>query len=420
MSRLIEKTVSWTKCLCRHVAVAISAALAGLAVGQARGEIFVLKGAGEVRGELTNRDESPRKTYVIKTASGGQITLAAGQVLEVKKQTPAEMQYDRIRGLAPDTVEGQWKLAEWCRENRLAQQRKTHLERILEIDSNHEQARHGLGYTQIGGRWVTQEQRMIESGYVRSKVVPGKWVLPQEEELLTQQNKSSKAQLDWHAKLKRWSTWLGGEKGAEAAANIKAINDPYAVSALVKFLENDRRRNARLLYVEALGRINAPQGMDALVQATVFEPDEEIRLAALEEVVARNYKPAVAQYVRALKHKENAVINLAAIGLGRMKDQSAIGPLIDVLVTTHTFRIQRGQPGQTTTTFGTGPNSGAFSMGGSRVEIIKRQFENRAVLQALVELTGGVSYNFDVPAWKNWYAAQKKTQTIDARRDSPQ
>jgi hypothetical protein len=174
------------------------------------------------------------------------------------------------------------------------------------------------------------------------------------------------------------------------------------------------------LYIEALGRINAPQGMDALVKATVFDSDEEIRLAALEEVVARNYKPAVTQYVRALKHKENAVINLAAIGLGRMKDTSAIGPLIDALVTTHTFRVQRGQPGQTTTTFGTGPNSGAFSMGGSRVEIIKRQFENRAVLQALVELTGGVSYNFDVPAWKNWYAAQKKTQTLDARRDSPQ
>jgi hypothetical protein len=32
-------------------------------------------------------------------------------------------------------------------------------------------------------------------------------------------------------------------------------------------------------------------------------------------------------------------------------------------------------------------------------------------------LTGGTSFNYDVRAWKYWYAAQKKPATLDARRD---
>jgi len=387
---------------------------------QARADIFMLQGAGEVRGELVNRDESPRKTYVIKTASGGQVTLAADQVKQVKPQSAAEMKYDQYRAICPDTVDGHWKLAEWCQKNRLLRQREAQLERIIELDPDHEAARHGLGYSQIGGRWVTQEQQMLENGYVRSAFAPGKWVLPQEEELLARRDKSTKARLAWNGKLKRYSEWLGTDKSAQAVANIKAINDPYAVGALVKTLQTDRRPDARLLYVAALARIGSPDAMNQLVAVSVLDADEEIRLAALDEVAAHDYKPAVARYIAALKDKNNLVVNLAAVGLGKMKDPSAIGPLIDALVTTHTYRFEQGSPGQTTTAFGTGPNSGGFSMGGSKVQIVKRQHENRAVLQALVDLTGGTSFNYDVKVWKNWYVAQKKPKTLDARRDSAQ
>jgi hypothetical protein len=402
-----------------HIASACGLALCAL-VSAASADIFVLEGSGEVRGQLLNPDESPRTSYVIKTASGGRVTLAADAVKEIKRQTPAEMKYDQVRGNVPDTVEAHWKMAEWCRENKLPAERKVHLEKILTLDPNHKEARYGLGYSQIGGRWVTQEQMMSQNGYIRSKHAPGKWVLPQEEEILAAQSKATKAQLDWKAKLKRWSGWLGTDKGASALANIKAIDDPFAVPALAKHLETDRRREARLLYVEALGRVNSPPGMEVLVGTSLADADEEIRMAALDQVVARDYKPAVARYVRALKHKDNAVINRAAVGLGLMKDPSAVGPLIDALVTTHTFVLEQGQPGQTTTTFGTGPNSGGFSFGGSSTKVFKRDFENRAVLQALVDLAGGVSFNYDVRAWKNWFAAQKKPKSLDARRDSSQ
>ncbi len=384
-----------------------------------RADVFVLSTQGEVRGQLVNRDESPRKRYIINTTSGGQLVLNADQVVQVRPQSVAEMKYDRYRVDCPDTPEGHWIMSEWCRNNKLYQERKEHLRRVIELDPNHAEARRGLGYSQIDGRWVTQEQVMLENGYVRSKQAPGKWVLPQEEELLERREKVTRAQLEWHAKIKRWSTWLGTDKGAEAVAGIKAIDDPFAVNALAKHMETESRQDVRMLYLHALGHINVPAALNILVGVSLYDRDDEIRAAARDEVLAREYQPAVATYVQALKNKDNAVVNRAAAALGLLKDPMAISPLIDALVTTHTFVIQKGQPGQMSSTFssGQGGGGGGFTFGGSSTQTVKRTFENRDVLQSLVELTGGTSFNFDVKAWKYWYVSQRKPKTLDARRD---
>jgi hypothetical protein len=389
-----------------------------LAAGWCRGEVFLLENDGQIRGELLNRDESPRKTYVIKTATGGQVTLDAAQVKKVLRQSPADAKYDQIRNTYPDTIEGQWKLAEWCRENRLSRQRAVHLERILELDPNHAGARHALGYSQINGRWVTQEQKMTENGYVKHN---GSWVLPQEIEIIEQQRKEKLAQLEWSAKLKRWNGWLNSNKADQAQANIEAIDDPFAARPLAKCLDQETRRDVRMLYVAALGRLNAPAAMDALVHASLFDGDEEVRMACMDQVVSHKYKPAVAAYINSLKNKDNRVVNRAAHGLGQMKDPSAVAPLINALRTVHTFQIQPAQPSNMGGTFGTGPNRGlgSFSFGGGGPQTVRQTIDNRDVLQALVELTGGVSFNFDVGAWKYWLAAQKKPTSLDARRDDP-
>jgi hypothetical protein len=402
----------------KRILVTSAAMLMTAALGArfARADIFVLQSGGQVRGELANPNQSPRKSYIVKTPGGGQITLEARQVAEVKHQNAAELKYDQISATYPDTVEGQWKLAEWCRENHLPKQRKTHLERVVELDPNHANARHALGYSQIQGRWVTQEKLMTENGYIRYK---GSWVLPQEIELLEQQGKEKKAQLEWSTKLNRWQTWFDTEKAEQAETNIKAIDDPFAARALVKHLEREQRRDIRMLYVEALGRLNAAAGMAALVDSSLYDADDEVRLSALDQVVTHNYKPAVGRYVQALKSRDNPIINRAASCLAQMKDPTAIGPLIGALVTVHTFEIQKGQPGQMSAGFGSGPGTsgGAFTFGGSNTETRQVVFENRDVLQALVSLTNGTTFNYDVAAWKYWFAAQKKPTTMDARRD---
>jgi len=124
-------------------------------------------------------------------------------------------------------------------------------------------------------------------------------------------------------------------------------------------------------------------------------------------------------FVQALKHKDNTRVNRAAMGLAALKDPSTIGPLIDALVTTHKFKIVPSNPGAMSLGFGSdgrGNSSGGIGIGGSQTRVVKREIPNEAVLAALVTLTGQ-NFDFEVKAWKRWYAGQtQQPGEIDFRR----
>ena len=157
------------------------------AVRTAPAEVFVLTGGGRVVGELVNRDESPRQQYVVQVADGAKVTLDAAQVQQVLRPRPEEAEYERIRPTYADTAAAQWELAQWCREHKLTKQREVHLQRVIELDPNHAEARHALGYSQLDGQWVTRDEVMTQRGYVKYK---GQWKLPQEKELIEKQARS--------------------------------------------------------------------------------------------------------------------------------------------------------------------------------------------------------------------------------------
>ncbi len=175
-----------------------------------------------------------------------------------------------------------------------------------------------------------------------------------------------------------------------------------------------------MMWVEALARVGA---MDALLSASLAQTDEEVRIACMEKLSAAKYTLAVRRYVQALKSKDNATVNLAAVGLGYMKDPSAVPALIDALITKHKYTVQPGsQPGQMSSTFGSGAGGGGgggpggFSFGQQQPVTVEQKQQNTEVLRTLVVLAG-VNFDFNVPAWKYWYASQKSPASLDARRD---
>ena len=109
------------------------------------------------------------------------------------------------------------------------------------------------------------------------------------------------------------------------------------------------------------------------------------------------------------------MVTRAAIGLRRLNDTSAIEPLINALMTTHRVKIAPSNPGQMSSTFGSDGSIG-FSAGGSKGSIQTQKVWNQPVLEALIQLTGQ-NFDFNVAAWKRWYAAQKASGDIDFRRD---
>ena len=178
--------------------VAITVAAVVTAAVGARGDVFHLVDGGQVRGKLVNTDQEPRKNYHVKTATGGDVLLEAGQVKSIEPQSEEQQEFDRLRFTFDETPEEQWKLAEWCREHQLTKEREAVLTHILELDPDFAQARHGLGYSQIGGKWVTEREHMESQGYLRYK---GRWVTRQEMELAERDRKIELAEKEWIVKV---------------------------------------------------------------------------------------------------------------------------------------------------------------------------------------------------------------------------
>jgi hypothetical protein len=383
--------------------------LAATAVRAADTSVFVLSSGGQVVGELLNPNESPRTKYVVRTTLGGEITLERDQVKEIVRRRPAEVEYDKLRPQFADTADGQWQLSEWCREQSLIALRQKHLKRVIELDPNHVEARRALGYSLVEGKWRTQDEVMTERGYVEYK---GRWRLKQEVDILEQQKKNELSEKAWFNNVKRWREWLDTDRRLDGQKNLLEIRDPLAVPALKKFLETERVEGVRILLVEALARNGA---YSILADRSLQDPSLEVRLTCLDFLDDAQHPAIVAMYIQKLRDKDNAIVNRAAVGLQRMKDPSAIGPLVDALVTTHTFKISNGAP-EGSYTASLGPNGTGFGMGQNAPQIVKQEMHNGAVLDALITLAGGVNYNYDVGMWRKWLATRGKSAPLDARR----
>jgi hypothetical protein len=176
----------------------------------------------------------------------------------------------------------------------------------------------------------------------------------------------------------------------------------------------------RIVLAQALAEIDAHDARMALALSAIEDPSEDVRLTCLE-LLKKKKNPAVVEYFvgrLSVKKSNNAQINHAGAALKMMGDNSAVGPLIDSLVTVHKIRNPNYNPNQMSNTFGTGPGGGGIGMGmGSGPKFFFPSAKNSDVLDALVALTGQAAIGFDVPAWRAWFAAQKSSPTPDIRRD---
>ncbi len=388
----------------------------GVASAVAPAEIVKLTTGGEIYGDLINQDESPRIRYVIRPYAGGEITLPASQVVSIVSQRPIEEEYHRQLVEHGDSVQDHWEMAEWCRAKKLIKQRQFHLERIVQLDSNHAAARRALGYERVGDKWMTRDEKMKAKGYVKYN---GRWMLPQKVHLEEKKKKEKQIEKEWHEKIKRYHGWLTGNKGVVAKESLLAITDPHATKALIHYCGKSKSRQHQEMYASALANVGTEQAWNILIKATLDSSDEDFREHCFELLEEHKPKSAVAFYVKALKDKDNQRVNRAARGLQYTGNASVISPLIDALLTEHRTKEGGSSPGAVSTSFGGvvgGPQSSSFSSGGA-AKIVIRRYQNKEVNQALFELTGK-DFHFNQSAWRQWYARQKPTAPkINSRRD---
>ena len=373
-------------------------------------DTFFLSNGGRIEGELLNRAETPRKRFVVST-TGGKITLAASQVEHVTQKSEQEQRYEQVAAKMSDSAKDHWHLSQWCLENQLITKRKTHLQRVIELDPNHQLARRALGFRKNDGRWLKPQELMKERGFVHHK---GLWRTTQEVELLQEQQRIELAKKDYRRKVRTWSRWLGGRRHQQALENLRGITDPLAASSLASLLRGAKDPETKELAIDVLGRIGGDSAVSALVQGALEDPSESIRDGCLRQLQHTGTHSALITFVKTLQHKSNAAVNRAAMGLERLQDESVILPLIRALRTTHKFVVRR-PGGGITPVFGSGGNGG-LSAGDNGPKIVKNTYDNESVLAALVSLTGE-NFRFDVQRWIDWYNLQETPSQVTLRRD---
>ncbi|MFG0320178.1 MAG: hypothetical protein ACF8XB_23095 [Planctomycetota bacterium JB042] len=171
--------------------VPLALALLGVLASSVAADVVHLKNGGKLHGEILSDDGA---FVEVKTKFGVQ-KIAKADVKEIeRKRTPAQEIDDRLGSLAADDADGVFALAVLAEERRLRKRHRELLDRVLEIDPEHDGANRALGRVKYKGTWVRPEERerleqesraeqMRAQGMVEHD---GRWVTPEEKEKLEQ------------------------------------------------------------------------------------------------------------------------------------------------------------------------------------------------------------------------------------------
>ena len=248
----------------------------------------------------------------------------------------------------------------------------------------------------------------------------GRYVTPQHVELLERQKEAKVSQADW-ANTSRAAAALAHRPaaGPRRPGARRNSGDPRSAGRRSRRrpccgAKNDPRSDAAV----DRGRVAArPSGGGRRAGGSVADRSgPEIRHQCLEYLIKSGRPGWSTPYIRALKNRDNEIVNRAGAALGQIGDADAIGPLIDALITKHKFKISDANPDQ---------HAYTFSPRWRRVQLRRqrpagrhrRRCATRPCSAALVTLSGGTSFDYDQEQWRRWLAAQAKLNAVDVRRD---
>jgi hypothetical protein len=376
---------------------------------------LLLKDGGTLEGELLNPDEINRRSYRIKTPEGLEITLDAKLVERIQaRERDALIEYNRDAPLTRHTVENHFHWAKWCNEHQLPDQAKVHWQQILEIDTDHAEARKVLGYSKTQTGWVSYRDTLEKQGLIRDR--QGRWKTPQQIEVENILGNQSEAAQHWQRTVRELYRRL---PNPQAEAELLAIRDPAAFLPIRKILIDETNPQRRTMLLRLLAQFSDVPSLQ-FVAGWAIRPDEpydDIRKMCVEELQKRiKEQPEIRLTVMSVyRHSLNprtdpAVIHLAAQVVGDIGGYEAVPELIEVLVVmkTETYLPQ-------TPTYGFGSGGSGFGLPGSP-KTRQIPITNQPVLSALQKLTG-VNFEFNQGAWREWYRQAQRSPSLNLRRD---
>lgn len=383
---------------------------------------LVLKSGGTLDGKHLKKKQIDGKPHILfQTGSGGMLQLQARLVRKViKLEDPASRAYAKLKANA-NSPQTHWEAIQWCElqssgRTRFKHEINFHLRQIVKADPNDDDAWRRLKYTRRDGVWVDDKRMFAASGYVRE----GGWASLEAVRIGEQLAKMEEQKDASKTKVTKWIRQLKSNP-ANAQISLMQILDESTVIPLFQFATSKKRiqpPRMRQMIMEAIAQIDSRATLNALVYFSIEDPDLNIRDRAttllengknvdpklvVQTVVSSNY----------LQAENSQTIQRAAFLLGRMDHESAILPLIDALVTTHTV-LTGNQPGRTSAS-SVGGNIQDFGVSGGPTKR-KEMRRNDKALSALASITG-CRLQYDELAWRRWYIDQYSLAEVDVRAD---
>jgi hypothetical protein len=140
-------------------------------------DVVYLKGGGKFTGRIL--EQTAEK--VVIDFGDGTIGLPMERVDQtVKGPSPLEEFDARASKLGPQDVNGWRSLALWASTKGLSAQSRAAYKRVLALTPDDKEAREALGFVQVDGRWLTEEEGYRARGFVKYE---GEWMTPAEVQL---------------------------------------------------------------------------------------------------------------------------------------------------------------------------------------------------------------------------------------------
>lgn len=141
-----------------------------LGPGIASADVVYLKDAGTITGRVVEQTDE----FVKVDIGDGVLGVPASRVERIEKgKTPLDEYDARASRLDADDVKGWRSLGRWARQQGLYSQTKEAFENVLANAPDDPEARDALGYVQIDGKWMTEEESYRARGFVRYE---GEWM----------------------------------------------------------------------------------------------------------------------------------------------------------------------------------------------------------------------------------------------------
>ncbi len=148
-----------------------------LVPGLLLGDVVYLKGGGKFAGRIVEQTEE----RMVIDIGDGVIGFSMERVEEIVKGPSPLDEYDaRASKLGPQDVDGWRGLAQWASAKGLSAQSRAAYKKVLAAAPDDKEAREALGFVQVDGRWLTEEESYRARGFVK---YDGEWMTPAEVQL---------------------------------------------------------------------------------------------------------------------------------------------------------------------------------------------------------------------------------------------